>query len=175
MNLEILPRDDCLGDQRQFEEERDSKFSWALTRKIKWANFIHRAFGLNADYLPLSLHIFLLGLQSIPKCRFGPGALLAASRSHHIRNAIIFHRRLSDHSLLYSWTTTDCGNRIRATNTNICTLLHVPAVSRVLGIARDGNGIREALSGFPQMLRIVKPLPAPLLMPTEKTVCAGRT
>jgi hypothetical protein len=39
MNLESPPRDDCLGDQRQFEEERDSKFAWALARKIKWANF----------------------------------------------------------------------------------------------------------------------------------------
>jgi hypothetical protein len=35
MILGILPRDDCLGDQRRFEEERDSKFSWALARKTK--------------------------------------------------------------------------------------------------------------------------------------------
>lgn len=73
MNLGIPPRDDCFGDQRQFEEERDSKFSWALTKKLNGANFINRAFGLTADYLPLPLHICLLGLRSIPKYPFGPG------------------------------------------------------------------------------------------------------
>jgi hypothetical protein len=39
MNLEIPRVMTVLGDQRQFEEERDSKFAWALERKIKWANF----------------------------------------------------------------------------------------------------------------------------------------
>ena len=39
MILGIPPRDDCLGDQRRFEEERDSKFSGALARKTKWVNF----------------------------------------------------------------------------------------------------------------------------------------
>ena len=37
--LGIPPRDDCLGGQRRLEEERDSKFAWALARKTKWGNF----------------------------------------------------------------------------------------------------------------------------------------
>jgi hypothetical protein len=139
MNLGIPPRDDCLGDQRQFEEERDSKFSWALARKIKWANLHPPRLRANCliirhYQLPISSH---------------------SQRDH------IFHRRLSDRSLLYSWTTclTDCGYRIRATSTNICTictLLHVPVVLRFLAITRIGNLIREALSAFPQMLCMSK-------------------
>jgi hypothetical protein len=78
--------------------------------------------------------------------------------SSHSQRDHIFHRRLSDRSLLYSWTTclTDCGYRIRATSTNICTLLHVPVVLRFLAITRIGNLIREALSAFPQMLCMSK-------------------
>ena len=50
MNLEIPPRDDGLGDQRQFEEERDSKLHGHSRERLNGRIFICRAFGLTAAH-----------------------------------------------------------------------------------------------------------------------------